>query len=95
MIRGPKLPSKILSALPIQSIDLYPTILQMANVSVPDFVDGESFLNDIENVANNNSEFVYKHKNILIEYHGEGKAESNDENCPWGKDATLAVTKLT
>lgn len=64
----------------------------MANVSVPDFVDGESFLNKIHNVVNNNSDFVYK--NILIEYHGEGKGDSNDGNCPWGKDATLAVKKL-
>lgn len=88
LIRGPGLIPKSISDLPFQSVDLAPTILQMAGLPIPNYMDGQPLL---KHIIHGNSKKAKWETNILIEYHGEGNAESNDVNCPWGQDNTLAV----
>ncbi|GLV36749.1 uncharacterized protein CBL_02416 [Carabus blaptoides fortunei] len=88
LIRGPGLRPKTISQIPVQSVDLAPTILQMAEHPVPSNMDGRPLLNEIINEQNDAR--VQWHSYILIEYHGEGDGKTNDELCPWKFDSTLS-----
>lgn len=89
LIRGPGLRPRSISQIPIQSVDIAPTILQMADHPIPPDMDGRPLLKEIINEQNGNR-FEFN-SNILIEYHGEGNGKTNDEECPWKFDNTLSV----
>lgn len=89
VIRGPKLKQKFLSELPVQTVDLVPTILEMTGVDIPEYIDGKSFLMDL--IKEQSGQWVNIEKNILIEYHGEGNEKTNDRKCPWGDDFAVSI----
>lgn len=89
LIRGPGLRPRSISQIPIQSVDIAPTILQMAEHPIPPDMDGRPLLKEVINEQNGNR-FEFN-SNILIEYHGEGNDKTNDEECPWKFDNTLSV----
>lgn len=82
---------------PISLIDLAPTLLDWANVSKPEFLDGESFARAVELESNEISAEVESDKNdgdrridaapyereLLIEHWGEGNVKTYNAECPW------------
>lgn len=91
-IRGPKVPRKQLENYPISAVDIAPTILDLASIDPPEFMDGSSFK---EELFKDNNKNVNKMQNInrqiFLEYWGEGGSEFNvDPNCPWKFDKNVS-----
>ncbi|XP_055598016.1 N-acetylglucosamine-6-sulfatase-like isoform X2 [Uranotaenia lowii] len=84
LVRGPTIAPKTLVTSPVALIDIVPTILEMANMKPPAHLDGVSVLNKLYH--NEISE-----RQLLIEYWGEGNAESYNPDCPWQKKDNLAL----
>ncbi|XP_017781522.1 PREDICTED: N-acetylglucosamine-6-sulfatase-like [Nicrophorus vespilloides] len=84
-IKGPNISRKTLINDPSSTVDLAPTILDLADVKIPMTMDGISMKDILLKRTINRSR-----QNILIEYHGEGNANSVDNECPWAGNANLA-----
>lgn len=71
-----------MSNFPISAVDIFPTILDLAEIQIES--DGRSFKKALfkEDSANNY---------LLIEYWGEGNANTVDTKCPWGPKDQLSV----
>nr|XP_022912032.1 N-acetylglucosamine-6-sulfatase-like isoform X2 [Onthophagus taurus] len=82
-IKGPKIRSKSLENRPISTIDVLPTILDLASIEIPGDIDGVSFKQYLFNPGDSKKPF-FDDKNmndyVFLEYFGEG-GESVDENC--------------
>ncbi|XP_052738954.1 N-acetylglucosamine-6-sulfatase [Bicyclus anynana] len=93
LIRGPTIPKNATDNQPILNIDLAPTIMTLAGLNAPQSMDGRSIkfnvkddldrkTHRIEIVGNEETE-----RNMLVEYYGEGRDGTVDENCPWKYDS--------
>lgn len=87
IVRGPKIKSKTINSYPISFVDIAPTILDLADLEKPTYMDGNSFKEELIH----GGDLKNTEKNILIEYHGEGNNKSNDAKCPWCNDQNLTV----
>lgn len=87
LIRGPNIPKKSLIASPFSLVDLAPTLLDLAGISVPNDMDGSSFKDKLLNVSKGSEEEGL----VLVEYVGEGDASRVDERCPWSGNDDLTV----
>nr|CAD7455639.1 unnamed protein product [Timema tahoe] len=90
LIRGPNISTNKLVTQPVLSIDLAPTLLEMAGLDPPDYMDGVSYLSFLtdERVK------VDWERVFLVEYHGEGETNTVDTACPLPRDDTLAQCVL-
>lgn len=61
-------------------------------IPVPDFVDGQSFIKDIDGDTVLSSD--YSNRQILIEYWGEGDSTTYNPQCDWHKRDRLSVSIL-
>ncbi|XP_034828296.1 N-acetylglucosamine-6-sulfatase-like [Maniola hyperantus] len=97
IIRGPTIPKNTTDDQPILNIDLAPTIMALAGLMPPQSMDGRSIKFDVKNYLQSSPktgvhpiEWLDLNKdmerNMLIEYYGEGRGGSVDENCPWKYD---------
>lgn len=73
----------------MSAVDLAPTILDLADVTVPTFMDGKSFKKQLFHRANNRMKLERQY--VLVEYWGEGNRDSIDGDCPWTFDSNLSV----
>nr|CAD7394814.1 unnamed protein product [Timema cristinae] len=90
LIRGPNISTNKLVTQPVLSIDLAPTLLEMAGLDPPDYMDGVSYLSFLTNErVKEDWERVF-----LVEYHGEGDTKTVDTACPLPRDDTLAECVL-
>ncbi|XP_044762725.1 N-acetylglucosamine-6-sulfatase-like isoform X2 [Coccinella septempunctata] len=80
-ISGPDVPKNRVLTNVITAIDIAPTILDLADITVPKDMDGVSLKKMLKQYDNSQ-------RYILIEYWGEGNIERIDRNCPW-KDGNL------
>ncbi|XP_043505597.1 N-acetylglucosamine-6-sulfatase-like [Polistes fuscatus] len=77
LISGPGIPHSTITA-PISSVDIFPTILQIAGLEYPS--DGTSFLK--KKLSND--------RTVLIEYKGEKSNHKPNSGCPSDNDLNLA-----
>ncbi|KAH8319995.1 hypothetical protein KR074_011007, partial [Drosophila pseudoananassae] len=79
LIRGPGITpeSRIDSAVSL--VDLAPTILSWANVSIPSYMDGHSFH---EMLMESPKKAPLVERSMLIEYWGEGNLQTYNAQCP-------------
>lgn len=90
MVSGPNVLKKTVSEYPISAVDIAPTILDLAGLSVPNDMDGSTFVQELffQNLGNLS-------RKILIEYRGEGKTETVDPGCFSPKESRqLAVSRV-
>lgn len=85
IVRGPNVPIKRVVTAPVMLIDLAPTILNWAKVPVDyNETDGQPFdIYFVENPA------TIPERKMLIEYWGEGNAETANPDCPYRKSQRL------
>ncbi|CAH0549393.1 unnamed protein product [Brassicogethes aeneus] len=78
LISGPKIKKKSLSSFPISSVDILPTILDLANVKTPEKlkIDGKSF----KEVLFEKIEKMFQRR-VYIEYHGMGSGSTVENQC--------------
>ncbi|KAF5301081.1 hypothetical protein FQA39_LY10900 [Lamprigera yunnana] len=88
MVRGPLIHPNQTYMLPISAVDIAPTILDMAGVSIPHDIDGISLYKNM--VKGTDS----KYGDVLIEYYGEGDLKAVDDQCPWTNDDNLTVCEI-
>lgn len=86
IVRGPGIQPRTISNFPISAVDIAPTILDLANLTIPNYMDGVSFKKHLFKV----DDFV--EKVILIEYTGEGNAKTVSSYCPQVQDSNVAVS---
>lgn len=79
-IRGPKLAEKLTVFAPVSSVDIFPTILDIAGLEY--FSDGISILK--HNLSTD--------RTLLIEYKGENSEGRRNPNCPGDYDPHLTVS---
>lgn len=93
LIRGPNITQKTITDYPVALIDLFPTILEWANINKTGYEDGISFNSYLMNTQKKFDNSVTSNKNfhrqILIEYWGEGSLETYNPDCPWNKEDNL------
>lgn len=93
---------KLLIDRPVALIDLAPTILAWANISKPEWMDGESFHDSIQVEDNSidshldeedaaRSRNVPYERRILIEYWGEGNDDTYSSECSYKRSDRLTV----
>lgn len=89
IVRGPKVPPALTIDSPVLLVDIAPTILNWAKISFDynDF-DGKPFDHMLTYARVDHS--VIEERQMLIEYWGEGNAETFNENCPYKKSQRLA-----
>nr|CAI5856194.1 unnamed protein product [Callosobruchus analis] len=85
LISGPSVLQNTIDEYPISTVDLTPTILELAGVKIPNHVDGVSFKKRLVTKEHSSYERI-----ILVEYWGEGNQKSIDNRCPWKNDGNLA-----
>ncbi|KAJ8939339.1 hypothetical protein NQ318_005700 [Aromia moschata] len=90
LISGPGVPANVSDRHPFTAIDIAPTILDLAGISVPSYMDGTS-LKDV--LLSDEAGSIAKH--IFVEYWGEGSPRTVEKSCPWEyDDENLAVSVL-
>lgn len=81
IIRGPTIPQNQKIEFPVGLHDLTPTILDLAGINVPSFIDGMSVRKHLEMAhSNDDSEFE---RIVLIEHWGEGNEKTFNPECDW------------
>jgi hypothetical protein len=85
MIRGPNIAPNVSSDFPVTTVDILPTILDLAGITEHNG-DGHSFKEELFKTGRSSY-----NRNLLVEYWGEGDASTNDPACPWGTDDTISV----
>ncbi|KAJ6636519.1 N-acetylglucosamine-6-sulfatase [Pseudolycoriella hygida] len=87
-LSGPTIPRKIIYEDPVALIDIFPSVLIQAGIPLPDFLDGQSFI-DTANVetslSSNNG-----NRQIVIEHWGEGDSTTYNQECQWVIDDNLS-----
>ncbi|KAJ8953692.1 hypothetical protein NQ314_007300, partial [Rhamnusium bicolor] len=86
-VSGPNIPRKNVESYPVSSVDLAPTILDLAGVNIPQYMDGKSF----KKVLFSTNQAIFK-KHLFVEYWGEGQKATVDTSCPWSYDGNVAVS---
>ncbi|KAH8245860.1 hypothetical protein KR038_005883, partial [Drosophila bunnanda] len=89
LIRGPGIAPGSHIDTAVSLVDLAPTILAWANVSTPDFMDGESF----HELLSTDTDGPFP-RSLLIEYWGEGNRNTYNPECPWSQQDELAQCTL-
>ncbi|XP_072394803.1 N-acetylglucosamine-6-sulfatase-like [Diabrotica undecimpunctata] len=89
IVSGPNVPRKTLETFPISSVDIAPTILDLAGVNIPSSINGKSFKKEL--LSEKTEPFV---KFISISYKGEANQNSIDKSCPWTYDPNLSECTL-
>ncbi|KAJ3618191.1 hypothetical protein MTP99_006213 [Tenebrio molitor] len=84
MIRGPNIAPNVSSDFPVTTVDILPTILDLAGITEHNG-DGHSFKEELFKTGRSSYD-----RNLLVEYWGEGDASTNDPACPWGTDDTIS-----
>lgn len=87
VIRGPGIPKKSVEKYPITSVDIAPTILDLAEIPLPLVLDGES----IKTVLFSKTDIQFR-KRIFVEYWGEENVATVDKECNLDFDHQLAVS---
>ncbi|KAH8385796.1 hypothetical protein KR093_006033, partial [Drosophila rubida] len=93
LIMGPDVPKSQLIQIPVRLLDLAPTILEWAGISVPDYMDGYSFKKELNGAYKNKTLDVINHERtliLLIEYWGEGNDDTYNPLCPGQRHDHLA-----
>ncbi|XP_055374785.1 N-acetylglucosamine-6-sulfatase-like [Condylostylus longicornis] len=91
LIRGPNIQPKSISTYPVALIDLYPTILNIANIPLSGMEDGISF-NKYLSIKESDYEYDKNyHRQILIEYWGEGNDNTWNPDCPYKRIDHLSL----
>lgn len=76
LISGPGVGKKILESFPVSSVDMAPTILDLAGIKPPHFMDGKSFKKQLLNKRNK-----IGFKFVFMEYWGEANEKTVDKSC--------------
>lgn len=79
LIRGPGITPGMRIDSAVSLVDLAPTILSWANVSIPSYMDGHSFH---EMFLKSPQKVPQVERSLLIEYWGEGNFETYNAQCP-------------
>lgn len=88
LIRGPNIPKNQKLRYPVGLHDLTPTILDLAGLRTPVFMDGESVKDQLE-MANSKDSKKFD-RMILVEHWGEGEQKiPDDSECEWSDDISL------
>lgn len=89
-IRGPGIPVNSESFVMVANIDIAPTILDIARISIADEdMDGRSFWNYTQ-VGPENDDFQFmQRRDLLITYNGEGQKPCGMSECPFPWDDVL------
>lgn len=66
--------------------------IQSKGIPLPDFIDGQSFVEGNDNGINWVTN--YENRQILIEYWGEGDLTTYNPQCNWSKGDRLSVSIL-
>ncbi|KAJ8917285.1 hypothetical protein NQ315_002302 [Exocentrus adspersus] len=85
LITGPNVPGKSLEEYPVTTVDIAPTVLDLAGVGIPEDVDGRSFKAQLLSPKQQMWEKV-----VLVEYWGEGNEATVDRSCAWKYDKNVA-----
>lgn len=85
IVRGPGVDRKSVVQQPTLLIDLMPTMLEWAQLSLPTNLDGRSFRMDLEEPRSTFS------RQFLVEYWGEANANSHSASCQSADSASLYV----
>lgn len=73
VMSGPSLAAGDATEALVSQIDLFPTLMDLANVSIPDFCHGSSFCNVANDPTRDHREFA------LIEHNGYGRARTDGD----------------
>ncbi|XP_055905901.1 N-acetylglucosamine-6-sulfatase-like [Eupeodes corollae] len=90
LVRGPNIPKKSIISAPISLIDLVPTIYEWAGIIPRGNEDGISFQAYLMNPKYNPLLDRGFHREILVQYWGEGNSQTYNFQCPWKKSDNLA-----
>ncbi|KAH8308554.1 hypothetical protein KR044_009945, partial [Drosophila immigrans] len=91
LVMGPDVPKNQFMHTPVSLLDIAPTILEWAGISVPDYMDGSSFKEDLVAEYKNSTLQQTKHeRTLLIEYWGEGNDDTYNPLCPWQRSDHLS-----
>lgn len=90
IIRGPTIPKNQKIKYPVGLHDLTPTILDLAGLNIPTFIDGMSVRQQLEN-AHTDGDLEFE-RVILIEHWGEGNEQTFNPECDWQISDFLAVS---
>lgn len=85
LVRGPRIVRKSLTEYPISAVDVAPTILDLAGVRIPEYMEGITFKDALFNVKD------FFERVILIEYYGESDEATVNDECPQSNDNNVAV----
>ncbi|XP_017962763.1 N-acetylglucosamine-6-sulfatase-like isoform X3 [Drosophila navojoa] len=91
LIRGPDVPGNILLNFAVSLVDLMPTILEWVGLTVPNYVDGRSFKDEL---LQQHQTKRHSHRILLVEYWGEGNDETYNSECPEKQTDHLAECTL-
>lgn len=95
IVRGPNIPEKSISTHPVALIDLFPTLLEWAGIRLPGNEDGISFsLIPAKAKDTGYQNDVDYHRQILIEYWGEGNDKTFNPLCPGKRSDHLSLCSL-
>uniref|UniRef100_A0A182UR75 Sulfatase N-terminal domain-containing protein n=1 Tax=Anopheles merus TaxID=30066 RepID=A0A182UR75_ANOME len=83
-VRGPTIKPKAVQKSAVALLDIVPTILQLANLELPSFLDGQP-------LPLQSDEDVLIERQLLVEYWGEGSLETYNPECPWAAQDRLQL----
>uniref|UniRef100_A0A182TJB5 Sulfatase N-terminal domain-containing protein n=1 Tax=Anopheles melas TaxID=34690 RepID=A0A182TJB5_9DIPT len=83
-VRGPTIKPKAVQESAVALLDIVPTILQLANLELPSFLDGQPL--PLHSDAD-----VLIERQLLVEYWGEGSLETYNPECPWAAQDRLQL----
>lgn len=91
VVRGPRIGRKQISEAPVSLVDLVPTVKDLVGGLKYGDEDGISIRKFMETPNVIDKAF---HRQLLIQYWGEGNAQTYNPSCPWSKDDKLAGCNL-
>lgn len=91
VVRGPNVPMDAVVNSPVMLVDLAPTILNLAKVPIDiEQFDGQPF----DHFLTSSYKGGIEERKMLIEYWGEGGAETYNPDCPYRKSQRLSGCSL-
>uniref|UniRef100_T1GS38 Sulfatase N-terminal domain-containing protein n=1 Tax=Megaselia scalaris TaxID=36166 RepID=T1GS38_MEGSC len=91
VVRGPNIGRKVMSEVPVALVDLVPTVKDLAGGITYGNEDGISIRKFMEFPNAIDKSF---HRQLLIQYWGEGNLQSYSPECPWKREDRLAQCHL-